>query len=84
VYEFYLSSPITGFLVAGYIGTTLYILDFLQSRNTLLNKHTNCYNVEYPPFISKYGIGAFGITYLKMIVKFLSAAVFRDVKVANV
>jgi hypothetical protein len=25
VYEFYSSSPITGFLLAGYIGTTLYI-----------------------------------------------------------
>jgi hypothetical protein len=31
VYEFYSSSPITGFLLAGYIGTTLYT----QFRRTL-------------------------------------------------
>jgi hypothetical protein len=31
VYEFYSSSPITGFLLAGYIGTTLYIYIYIYT-----------------------------------------------------
>jgi hypothetical protein len=46
VYEFYSSSPITGFLLAGYIGTTLYIdkrmlakiESWEQKKNIILNK----------------------------------------------
>jgi hypothetical protein len=36
VYEFYSSSPITGFLLAGYIGTTLY-----RARENPFQKYTD-------------------------------------------
>jgi hypothetical protein len=38
VYEFYPSSPITGFLLAGYIGTTLYYLNKFGEVNYIEEK----------------------------------------------
>jgi hypothetical protein len=38
VYEFYSSSPITGFLLAGYIGTSLYMNFPVKGNIKIYNK----------------------------------------------
>jgi hypothetical protein len=52
VYEFYSSSPITGFLLAGYIGTTLYFSKWpLSKLEVIFDKFLNTADND---FVTKY------------------------------